>query len=137
MYSENMFSFLYDFQQHTIAKLLLCIGVPLYLSSVVNPCHLLQFLFTATRIAYRPPGPGTDPVRAEAKTFVTTVATLDPLFLGLQVWSMKVPRPGVELELYLPAYTTATPMPDLSHICDLHYSSQQRPIRNALSKAKD
>ena len=30
---------------------------------------------------------------------------------------------GVESELQLPAYTTATP--DLSHICDLHRSLQQ------------
>ena len=32
---------------------------------------------------------------------------------------MEVPRPGVESELQPPAYTTATAMPDLSHVCDL------------------
>ena len=31
---------------------------------------------------------------------------------------MEVPRPVVESELHLPAYATATAMPDLSHICD-------------------
>ena len=31
---------------------------------------------------------------------------------------MEVPRPGVELELQLPAYATATAAPDLSPICD-------------------
>ena len=32
---------------------------------------------------------------------------------------MKIPRLGIESELQLPAYTTATAMPDPSHICDL------------------
>ena len=32
---------------------------------------------------------------------------------------MQVPGPGVELELWLPVYTTATAMRDLSHVCDL------------------
>ena len=36
---------------------------------------------------------------------------------------MEVPRLGVESELQLPAYATATAMPDLSYICDLHHSS--------------
>ena len=48
---------------------------------------------------------------------------------------MEVPRLGVKSELQLPAYATATPDP--SHICDLHHSSQQRPILNPLSKARD
>ena len=39
------------------------------------------------------------------------------------VGHMEVPRPGVELELQLPAYTAATATPDLSHVCDLHCSS--------------
>ena len=44
---------------------------------------------------------------------------------------------GVELELQLPAYVTAIASPDLSHIRDLHHSSQQRWILNPLSKARD
>ena len=36
---------------------------------------------------------------------------------------MEVPRPGVELELQLLAYATATAMPDLRSVCDLHHSS--------------
>ena len=47
---------------------------------------------------------------------------------------MEVPRLGIESELWLPAYTTATAMPDLSRIQDLHHSSQHRWI---LSKARD
>ena len=36
---------------------------------------------------------------------------------------MKVPRLGVQSELQLPAYATATAMWDLSHVFDLHHSS--------------
>ena len=35
------------------------------------------------------------------------------------------------------AYTTATAMPDLSHVHNLHHSSQQHQILNPLSKARD
>ena len=47
-------------------------------------------------------------------------------FLGLFPWHMEVPRLGVESELQLLAYTTATAMQDPSHVWDLHHSSQQR-----------
>ena len=50
---------------------------------------------------------------------------------------MELPRQGVEMELQLPAYTTITAMPDLSHTCNLHHSLQQRQIRNLLSEARD
>ena len=40
------------------------------------------------------------------------------VFLGPQPWHMEGPRLGVESELQPPAYTTATAMRDLSHICD-------------------
>ena len=49
-------------------------------------------------------------------------------FLGPLPWHMEVPRLGAEPELQLPAYTTATATWDLSPICDLHHSSQQRRI---------
>ena len=39
--------------------------------------------------------------------------------------AMEVPRLGVKLELQPLAYTTATEMPDPSHIYDLHQSSWQ------------
>ena len=45
--------------------------------------------------------------------------------------------PGVELELQLLAYTTATATPDPSLVLDLHHSSQQRQILTPLSKARD
>ena len=43
------------------------------------------------------------------------------VLLGPNMQHMEVPRPGVELELQLLAYTTATP--GLSLIFDLHHSS--------------
>ena len=59
------------------------------------------------------------------------------VFLGLHPWHMKVPGLGVQLELQLPAYTTAIAMWDPSHICILHHSSWQRWILSPPSKARD
>ena len=51
---------------------------------------------------------------------------------------MEAPRlGGVELELQLPAYTTATATPDLNHVCDLHHSSREHWILNPLNEARD
>ena len=50
---------------------------------------------------------------------------------------MEVPRLGVQPELQLLAYTTATTTPDPSSVCDLHHSSRQRRILNLLSEASD
>ena len=52
---------------------------------------------------------------------------------------MKVPRLGVDLELQLLDYATATctAMRDPSCICVLHQSSWQRWILNPLSEAGD
>ena len=49
---------------------------------------------------------------------------------------MDVPRLGVGSELQLPAYATATTL-DLSRICYLHCSLQQRQVLNLLHKARD
>ena len=54
--------------------------------------------------------------------------------LGPHPWHMEVPRPGVEWELQLLAYTTATQDP--SHICDPHHSSWRRRILTPLSGAR-
>ena len=54
-----------------------------------------------------------------------------------RLWHMEVPRLGVELELQLPTYATATAMPDPSGVCDLRPSSQQHQILNPLSEARD
>ena len=52
---------------------------------------------------------------------------------------MEVSTLGVESELQLPAYTTATAtaMPDLSRIWDLRCSAWQQRILNPLSEARD
>ena len=47
------------------------------------------------------------------------------VIVGPHLQHMEVPRLGVESELALLAYATATAMPDPSHICDLHHSSWQ------------
>ena len=47
---------------------------------------------------------------------------------------MKVPRLGVELELRLWDYTTATATQDLSRIFDLYHSLWQHQVLNPLSK---
>ena len=59
------------------------------------------------------------------------------VFLGPHPRHMEVPRLGVKLELQLPAYTTATATWDLSHVCDLHHTSQQCQILNPLSEVRD
>ena len=59
------------------------------------------------------------------------------VFWGPHPWLMEVLRLGVESELQLLAYTTATATPNPSQACDLHCSSQQRWILNPLSEARD
>ena len=58
-------------------------------------------------------------------------------FLGLLPGHMEVPRLGVQSELKLLAYTTATATPDPSCVCDLHHRSRQHPILNPLNEARD
>ena len=50
---------------------------------------------------------------------------------------MEIPRLGVQSELQLPAYTIGIAMPNPSHVCDLHHSSQQLWILNPLGEAQD
>ena len=59
------------------------------------------------------------------------------VFLQLYLRRMEVPRLGVEWELQLPAYTTATATQDPSHVCDLPHSSQQGQILNPLTEARN
>ena len=58
-------------------------------------------------------------------------------FLGPHLRHVEVPGLGVESELQLPAYTTATATRDPSHVCDLHHSSWQCWILNPLKEARD
>ena len=50
---------------------------------------------------------------------------------------MEVPRLGVELELQLPSYTTATATRDPNQVYHLPHTSGQGWIPNLLSKARD
>ena len=59
------------------------------------------------------------------------------VFLGLYPHHMEVPRLGVELEMQLLSYTTATAMPDPGWVCNLYHSSRQCQILNTLSQARD
>ena len=58
-------------------------------------------------------------------------------FLGLHLQHVEVPRLGVESELQLLAYATATATQDLSLYCDLHHSSWHCLILNPLTEARD
>ena len=58
-------------------------------------------------------------------------------FLGVYLRHMEIFRLGVESELQLLAYDTATAMLDLSCVCDLHHSSRQHRFLNPLSEARD
>ena len=53
--------------------------------------------------------------------------------LGLHLQHMEVSRLGVQSDLQLPAYATATATSDLSHI----HGSQQRWVLSPLSEARD
>ena len=57
--------------------------------------------------------------------------------LELHLRHMEVPRLGINSELQLPVCTTATVMPDLSRISELHCNLQQCWILNPLSEARD
>ena len=59
------------------------------------------------------------------------------VYVGPYPWHKETPRLGVQSELQLPTYATATAMPGLSHICNLHHSSWQHQIPNPLSEARD
>ena len=59
------------------------------------------------------------------------------VFLGLHPQHRYVPRLEVKSKLYVLAYSIATAMLDLSHVCKLHCSSWQYRILNPLSKARD
>ena len=59
------------------------------------------------------------------------------LFKGLHQWHMEISQVRGQMELQLPAYDTATAMPDLSWVCNLNHSSWHRRILNPRSEARD
>ena len=56
---------------------------------------------------------------------------------GAHLQHMEISGLGLELELQLLAYATATAMRDLSHVCNLHYSSWQCWILKPPNEARD
>uniref|UniRef100_A0A8D1M674 GTPase-activating protein and VPS9 domain-containing protein 1 n=1 Tax=Sus scrofa TaxID=9823 RepID=A0A8D1M674_PIG len=60
------------------------------------------------------------------KSFPHVIGKLNILF------RVKVPRLGVQSELQLLAYATATAMPDLSLVCNLHHTTRSRSRTNVL-----
>ena len=77
-------------------------------------------------------GPWIFPISCTQQPFICLFC-----FLGLHLGHMEFPRLGIELELQLLVYASATAMQDLSLICDLRHSSQQCQILNPLSEARD
>ena len=60
--------------------------------------------------------PGSRPVRyVEETAFFFFFIRASPVVYGGS-------QAGAESELQMPAYATATAMPDASHVCDLHHS---------------
>ena len=68
-------------------------------------------------------------VRNKCVLLITTMSIIFFFFLRLHLQHMEVSRLGVELELQLPAYVTATATQDLSSTCEVHHS-----FSNARSK---
>ena len=60
-----------------------------------------------------------------------------PFYLGPHPWHMEVPRLGVESEMQLQAYATASAMWDPSHVCNPLHSSKPCQVLNPLSKSRD
>ena len=77
--------------------------------------------------------------RERERKFFTTQEKFKnlPFLLWPHLKHMEVSQQGVELELQLPVYATATATPDLSCICGLYHSLWQSWILNPLSKARD
>ena len=59
------------------------------------------------------------------------------LFLGPHLRHMEVPRPEVQSELQLLAYTTTAATQEPHQVWDLHLISQQHQIFNPLSEVRD
>ena len=58
-------------------------------------------------------------------------------FKGPHLWHMEVPRLGVDMELQLPAYTTAPATQDPRLVCNLHHNSGQCLIPDPLRETRD
>ena len=77
-------------------------------------------------------------VRGTEKWILGTTALLPfGVFLWPHLQHVEVPRLGIESELQLLAYTTASATPDPSHACDLWCNLWQCQTLNPLIEARD
>ena len=80
---------------------------------------------------------GRSPSLQQTDGFLCVIQFISFFLFGPHLQHMEVPRLGVELELQLPNYTTATATLDPSCTNDLYHSLQQCRILNPLSEARD
>ena len=73
----------------------------------------------------------------EDSSFLLQCFCLCFCLLGPHPWNMEFLKLGVKSELQLPAYAAATASSYQSCICNLHHSSQQRWILDALREDRD
>ena len=99
---------------------------------VYNTClaTFFVFVFCSVIVTELPP-------RQLVSLFLFLLSFFLFFLFGPHLSHVEVPRLGVESELQLVAYTTATATPDPDCICILYHSSQQRHILNPLSEARD
>ena len=105
--------------------------------SVTTPCRSLYFKKPPYKLCLQSPTNFPKPAKISCSPEIFPNPTPFIVFFELRWRHMEVPRLGVELELQLLAYTTATEMCDPSRICNLHHSSWQYQILNPLSGARD
>ena len=113
-------------------------------SLIPNFFFFFFFVFSATPVAYfylpcsgaMCPSAG---ILVTKNRYISWLMYFFFFFLGPHPWHMLSSQARVELELRLPAYTTATATAawDPSCICDLHHSSQQRWLPNPQGEARD
>ena len=91
-----------------------------------SPMHLKRFVTTANILIFREQGKKSSFLEVleffPCAFFFFFSFFLFLVFLGPHWRHMEVPRLGVELELQLPVYTTATDMQDPSFICNRPHS---------------
>ena len=113
----------------------LCPSLTFWLNGCLSLCG--TSVFTVAKWSWLANGDKKWEYWASGENNTGAIFLLSFFFFSLQphLWHMEVPWLGVKSERKLPAYVTATAMPDLN--CDLHHSSQQHRNLNFLSEARD
>ena len=103
----------------------LSFGFLSFIHSFFLPLDCFSSLFTSCHLFYHCPAPH------HRHLLSLSLSLFFFFFLGPHPWHMEVPRVGIELELLPQAYTTATPMSDLSY-----HRSRQCWILNPLRELR-